>query len=377
MSAADKFALRVIDFFGGVGGNSIGLGMALDALGLRDRVDLQVVASLEINQHAQAAHQLNAPPGCIAIAKGIETVTPRELNALRSNVWLLSPPCQPFTRQGKQEGAEDNRCAALSHILHTLLPQCNVKPEIVYVENVKNFETSAARDELVATLGRLGYTTITEHLFNPADAPLQWPNSRLRYYLVATRYSATPGTLATTHGITQFESAPVFIPSRLRRGPVPIGELLGNVPLDTDRSAAILPERLLCRSGRLLDIVQPSATRTNCFTKNYARKLEGAGSVLCAAPPEVVSSVFDAHDAASCAGDSSCPLNSLGIRFFLPEEVARLMGFPDWFRFPASLTTRQRWNLLGNSVNPLAVSLVLRPVLEARFCNEEPMDTGV
>jgi tRNA (cytosine38-C5)-methyltransferase len=59
-----------------------------------------------------------------------------------------------------------------------------------------------------------------------------------------------------------------------------------------------------------------------------------------------------------------------GLRFFTPAEIARLHVFPidsfklptntPDFEFPSGLTLRQKWQLLGNSLNVLVVSELIR-----------------
>lgn len=47
----------------------------------------------------------------------------------------MSPPCQPFTRQGKQKDVGDPRTQPLLHILQ-LIPQIE-RLKFILVENVK------------------------------------------------------------------------------------------------------------------------------------------------------------------------------------------------------------------------------------------------
>jgi tRNA (cytosine38-C5)-methyltransferase len=51
----------------------------------------------------------------------------------------MSPPCQPYTRGGKQLDLEDNRTQALKNLIN-ILPQLKTKPEFIMLENVVNFE---------------------------------------------------------------------------------------------------------------------------------------------------------------------------------------------------------------------------------------------
>jgi len=58
-------------------------------------------------------------------------------------------------------------------------------------------------------------------------------------------------------------------------------------------------------------------------------------------------------------GDPSSLL-ALKLRYFTPREVANLHGFPAEFSFPCSVTPRQRYQVLGNSLNVHVVAALLR-----------------
>ena len=53
-------------------------------------------------------------------------------------------------------------------------------------------------------------------------------------------------------------------------------------------------------------------------------------------------------------------LRQLGLRYFTPGEVAALHSFPASFSFPAHVTLRQRYALLGNSLSASVVAALLR-----------------
>ena len=56
-------------------------------------------------------------------------------------VWLMSPPCQPFTRQGKQDDLNDRRTDGFVHLMKTILPQLTTKPQYILLENCFRFRT--------------------------------------------------------------------------------------------------------------------------------------------------------------------------------------------------------------------------------------------
>lgn len=56
-------------------------------------------------------------------------------------------------------------------------------------------------------------------------------------------------------------------------------------------------------------------------------------------------------------------MDQLGLRFFTPREVANLHSFPEAYEFPADVTLRQRYALLGNSLSVEVVFHLLRYLL--------------
>jgi site-specific DNA-cytosine methylase len=53
-------------------------------------------------------------------------------------------------------------------------------------------------------------------------------------------------------------------------------------------------------------------------------------------------------------------------RYFSPQEVANLLGFPRTFSFPATITARQQYKLLGNSVCVPMLTLLLEHIVAAQ-----------
>ncbi len=62
-------------------------------------------------------------------------LTARRLNALGVEAILMSPPCQPFTRQGKQKDLQDARTEPLKTVISLIPKVASLK--YVLVENVK------------------------------------------------------------------------------------------------------------------------------------------------------------------------------------------------------------------------------------------------
>lgn len=99
---------RALEFFSGVGGLHYALDLA--------RPGSTVVAAFDQNQACNATYLHNH--GIAPVDKNIETLTARALEAYGEvDLWLLSPPCQPYSRNGKQQGSKDPRSAGFLALL--------------------------------------------------------------------------------------------------------------------------------------------------------------------------------------------------------------------------------------------------------------------
>ncbi|KAM3578595.1 tRNA (cytosine-5-)-methyltransferase [Umbelopsis sp. WA50703] len=65
-------------------------------------------------------------------------------------------------------------------------------------------------------------------------------------------------------------------------------------------------------------------------------------------------------------------LHKLQLRYFTPREVANLMGFPESFGFPETMSLKQKYRTLGNSINVLVVAELMK-YLVLEGSSMEPM----
>lgn len=103
------------------------------------------------------------------------------INKLNVNTILMSPPCQPFTRNGLKCDIADNRSSSFLHLLD-ILNELDI--ENILIENVKGFENSKMRNILVERLEKGGFS-YQEFILSPSQFGI--PNSRHRYYCLAKR----------------------------------------------------------------------------------------------------------------------------------------------------------------------------------------------
>lgn len=113
----------------------------------------------------------------------ISSLSAARLDKLAADAWLLSPPCQPYTRRGKQLHSADDRAGSFLSLLDRVREMAR-PPALVLVENVVGFDRSDSRDVLVESLSALGYSWL-EAVASPADLGI--PYSRPRYFLLASR----------------------------------------------------------------------------------------------------------------------------------------------------------------------------------------------
>lgn len=130
------------------------------------------------------------------------------------------------------------------------------------------------------------------------------------------------------------------------------------------KEAYFLTDKLLEQRFSVLDITHKDSTNSMCFTKAYQRYLEGTGSVY----SEISKSQLDSTiKTFNILPDPKIILHlkkSLLLRFFSPSEVSKLMCFPEDFGFPENVTDKQKYRLLGNSVNVKVVSELINLMVE-------------
>jgi len=248
---------------------------------------------------------------------------------------------------------QDPRSSPLHHLM-VILPEV---PSIKYLllENVCGFEKSKARDMVLNSLKKAGFE-IQEFLVCPRQLGI--PNSRLRYYLLAKRgvglewgfQRAAEGELITNFGCLNLELKDTRICTSDPRSIVEYlesdKEVIDNVEV---------PEDVLAKRNKILDIVRKDSFVSCCFTSGYYRYCEGTGSVLQGeGRKEDMDRVYSKLESEGVE-----VLRELKLRYFTPREVANLLGFPSNFSFPDNVTLRQQYKALGNSLNVTVVGLLI------------------
>ncbi|XP_061127258.1 tRNA (cytosine(38)-C(5))-methyltransferase-like isoform X12 [Syngnathus typhle] len=393
--------LRVLELYSGIGG----MHYALKQSGISG----QVVAAIDINTTANQVYRHNFP-GTPLWNRTIEGILLDEFKNLQFDMILMSPPCQPFTRLGRQRGIADPRTKSFLYILN-LLPRLSPLPRFILLENVKGFESSSVRQYFVQILMECGYI-FQEVMVSPTSVGI--PNSRLRYFLMAkistesisskskdlqmsllpaeTESSVEPSLSSpqkpVTSSLEKEEEMEDRVLYKLETTNDAQRKLNQNRNLsirqiqdflepqeNDDMDQYLVPSDVLLRYALILDIVKPICRRSICFTKGYGRYVEGTGSVLQCDLETEIECVFKNLDQFS-EEEKLQQLQGLKLRYFTPREVANIMGFPKSFSFPDQIPTRQCYKLLGNSLNVVVVTRLLHQLLSkwvspsTRSCRE-------
>nr|XP_021504157.1 tRNA (cytosine(38)-C(5))-methyltransferase [Meriones unguiculatus] len=91
---------------------------------------------------------------------------------------------------------------------------------------------------------------------------------------------------------------------------------------------------------------------------SYGSYIEGTGSVLQTAEDVQIESIYKSLTDLP-PEEKIAKLSMLKLRYFTPKEIANLQGFPPEFGFPGKITVKQRYRLLGNSLNVHVVANLL------------------
>jgi len=252
----------------------------------------------------------------------IESLTVEQLVAWRADLWMMSPPCQPHTRQHERphqpdDDREDARSQSFLHLCQLLSSEqlpFEYRPALILLENVVGFGQSHSCRVFREALEAAGYVYQQFH-WQPTQVGL--PNDRPRYYSVAVLRSrlvpmrngqgdGDDCLVARLFGGDHSETAPasnekgggcIIQTSLPELGVVSerdvqaandlpaLSSFLDKHPVDDDNDRDDLPLRipkavLEKPAAWCLDIVTPDSRRTSCFTASYGKYLKGTGSVL-------------------------------------------------------------------------------------------------
>mmetsp|Transcript_1911 Transcript_1911/g.5761 ORF Transcript_1911/g.5761 Transcript_1911/m.5761 type:complete len:323 (+) Transcript_1911:55-1023(+) len=310
--------LSVLEFFHGIGGLRVGLENAAEDLG--GNIHCDVLAAFDISSLCAETYDLNFGPGR-TVQKDVKSLSDSFFARSPADLWIMSPPCQPYTVRGKELDTRDPRAAGLLRLMAYLESAAASLPRGILLENVPGFVSSGSLAQVRQVLLSRGYQ-LQEHELCPTNFGV--PNRRRRFYLLAVRGGRFEQQALNTETLER---------------PPPLSNFLdGASDSGYFDSTYALPGHYQ-RYASALDVVRPTSTESDCFTGAYGRFAKGSGSVL------------------DC-GDH-------GQRLFSSREITRLHCFPAGYTYPDSVKEQKRYQLIGNSVNVRVVTELSRSLLQA------------
>lgn len=301
-----KGNFKFIDLFAGIGGIRIGF----------ENAGGDCVFTSEWDEPAKKTYQANfgeLPHG------DITKIKPSEIP--KFNVLLAGFPCQPFSQAGLKKGFNDTRGTLFFDIARIVEYH---KPEVVFLENVRNFATHDKGNTFKVvkkTLEDLGYT-VHSKILNAKNFGV--PQNRARIYIIAFKFNI-----------------PFEFPKDLN-----VPTRLGNILEKRVDKKYTISDRLWAGHQRR--------------KKEHREKGNGFGYSLFSRD-----SVYTSTISARYYKDGSEILieqKGKNPRKLTPREAARLQGYSDSFIIPVS--DNQAYKQFGNSVAVPVIKSLAKKIIK-------------
>eukprot|EP00842_Homolaphlyctis_polyrhiza_P006562 jgi/Hompol1/6907/HPOL_002391-RA len=289
---------RVLEFYSGIGGFHAAL--------VKAGMQFKLLSAFDMNENANAVYAVNHPTVPIS-TKNVGFLSAADLEAYGADMWLMAPPCQPYTRKGARLDYQDPRADSFLRLLDRL-EEIQHRPSIICIENVFGFERSTTFGILKTKLESIDFDWQAFEL-NPLHFGI--PYSRPRIFTICKQrrqnpVESIPTSLQNDPNLAPLQSRSLFALPQFNGKTVPSTDLPleffpktthpaianasdlmqplrcfleSNLPAE-EEAALLISENDLWAAGRFFDIVGKDDLRCSCFTKAYGTYARGGGSVL-------------------------------------------------------------------------------------------------
>jgi tRNA (cytosine38-C5)-methyltransferase len=361
--------LSYVEFYSGIGGWTMALEEAIGRISER-KFHLRRITALDHSDLCTKVfeHNFGTDPKSFAI----ERLTLKQVEEWKATVWVMSPPCQPHTRQhsNQAEDLKDPRSASFLHLVDLIRKMReDCLPSLLCLENVVGFESSRSSQLWIEALEERGYSLCSFHL-SPTQFGL--PNDRPRYFSIAVKKESVEDERSSeSEGVACLQVYKEVPPTTILTAIPALEVKPANEVADSDlpcissfldkaadHGVLQVPSKVFQGNAAwCFDIVTPSSRRSSCFTQSYGRYIRGTGSVLYQDENRELNLV--APEDRTFDEDWAKDLDFSKMRYFSGMEMARLMGFSNSFSFPSHISNKQQWKLIGNSLNVRVASRVV------------------
>lgn len=308
--------IRVVDLFAGIGG----FHLAFEEYGAK------VIYASEWDKKASSIYYDNfklEPKG---------DITKIEASSIpEHDVLCAGFPCQPFSISGNRLGFNDSRGTLFFDVARIVKEK---KPRLVFMENVRNFEShdnGRTLEVVKNTMEELGYTFFSKVL----DASNYGvPQSRKRIYMLAFRNDLN---------ITNFE----FPES------VPLKKCVNDILISDDLTSKYIIQR---NDVTMKDIAEYRSTKPlRIGTINKGGQGERIYSTLGTA---ITLSAYGG----GVGSKTGIYMANGKMRKLAPRECARLTGFPDTYKIASN--DNDAYKQFGNSVVVDVLQYIIEEIIQ-------------
>lgn len=359
-------SLVVVDLFAGCGGLTLGAAQAARdrglALDVRLAVDFELAPTSVFKQNFPKANvQVAAVESYFDGALGAApTITELETRARVGDVDLLigGPPCQGHSNLNNHTRRDDPknrlylRMARAAEIL---------RPRVMVVENVPavvhDSQQVVARTR--SHLEEVGYQVAATRV---ELVRLGIPQTRRRHILLAVRSDLLANGSSAADLIE-------FAPQPARDLRWAIGDLEDT---DSERWIDVPSKMSAANQARIQWLIErsevnlPNDRRPECHRGDHSY-MSMYGRLSWSQPAQTITSGFGSMGQGRY-GHPSQP------RTLTPHEAARIQGFPDYFRFDATVTRTQLAVIIGNAVPPALSRVLTARLLEKGILDQKAPD---
>ena len=370
-----------VDLFAGAGGMSLGF----------EQAGFEIAAAVEIDPIHACVHEFNFPR-CTVIPRSVKDVTGesiRKAAAITGKVDVVfgGAPCQGFSMIG-QRALDDPRNSLVMDFVRLV---SELDADYFVFENVKGLTVGRHRkflEELIEAFGERGYEVRLPWLVLNA-AHFGVPQDRKRLFLMGAkkgqRLPAYPVPLTSRSDKTGMGGPPPGPTCKDALHDLPDADKFRTLQNDDEvRTEAWGTPSRFAKEMRCLDHSawhhgQPrlwdpafltSSARTSHsdisqlrFAETNPGSVEPISRFFKLSPAGVSNTLRAGTDASRGAFTSPRPIHYRFARCVTVREMARLHGFPDWFRFH-----RTKWHgarQIGNSVPPPLARAVASSLIAA------------
>ena len=379
-----------IDLFAGAGGFSLGF----------EQAGFDVVAAVEIDPVHACVHKFNFP-NCAVIPRSVSDLSGDEIRKAakignrRIDVVFGGPPCQGFSLIGHRV-LDDPRNSLVREFVRIVK---ELDARYFVFENVKGLTVGRHRkflDEIIEAFSEIGYKVLPWRVLNASSYGV--PQRRERLFLIGSKKGqrAPDYPTPTTSAAGSADRSRAFGPS--------CEDALGDLPNADKFDTLIANDEVVTKAwgkpSKYARKMRVMAHNDYSYLRRWNRylltsslrtdhteilRLRFAGATSGEVEPitrffklprhGVAHTLRAGTDAARGAFTSPRPIHYKYPRCITVREMARLQGFPDWFRFHST-----KWHgarQIGNAVAPPMAKAIADQIAEALRINPSRPVTAV